>query len=481
MLLGSVVGIGIFFKNGSVFDATKGDGVTSLLAWVIGGLISLAAALSFSEIGSLKTKNVRGLSAWTEITLGKKAGYFVRFVYPFFYYGILITALGTFSAEAALQFLVKTGAISNQPHIGYVILIGFAVSFLTVTTNLLSIRLSGKVQFVTTVLKFIPLLVALVIGIVLPGTHNNADGKNNFETVHFSISALIAALPAVLFAYDAFLDVGSLSGKIEGGEKTVGKVVFVGLLSTIVLYSLIAISSLLHNAGWIEDLLKDTLPAGAGTKKGIEITVWAFITVSAYGVANGVTAGGVANFEQSVATNTFVGAKTLNKKIGNFWTTVVYISICFVFWGTITFVPALIQNSDRVIDGVTNYPTLFFFAIYGAVIFAYLLKRSKYETKKINNIIFKVASITAIVGIALILGWQFFYTQTIAVFNAPHSDVSWGFFHGGPKHYQNWQQFAIFASFLFIFFTFPFINKWATKKFENNEVIIGTQSLNLEQ
>ncbi|UWV77132.1 hypothetical protein [Mycoplasmopsis cynos] len=50
MIIGSVVGIGIFFKNTSISNAVSGDGLSWLIAWILGGIISISAAISFAEI-----------------------------------------------------------------------------------------------------------------------------------------------------------------------------------------------------------------------------------------------------------------------------------------------------------------------------------------------------------------------------------------------------------------------------------------------
>lgn len=165
--------------------------------------------------------------------------------------------------------LKTAGAISTFPHVGYVVLIGLLVSLVALSINLISIKFAGHIQTITTVLKFIPLLLALFIGIVLPNTHN-AGGQNHFTVGEFSVSGLIAGLPAALFAYDSFLNVGSLAGKTKGGEKTVSKIVILGMIAVVVLYSLVAISAILHN-GSIEGLLQDALPSDAA--KGLSITI----------------------------------------------------------------------------------------------------------------------------------------------------------------------------------------------------------------
>lgn len=62
VLLGSVVGIGIFFKNASVGRGVGFDSLSWILAWIIGGLITLATAVSYSEIGRLGSSRLSGLA-----------------------------------------------------------------------------------------------------------------------------------------------------------------------------------------------------------------------------------------------------------------------------------------------------------------------------------------------------------------------------------------------------------------------------------
>ena len=60
MVIGSVVGIGIFFKNGGVFATTEGNSISVLIAWILGGIISLFAALSFAEVFRMIEEQLKG-------------------------------------------------------------------------------------------------------------------------------------------------------------------------------------------------------------------------------------------------------------------------------------------------------------------------------------------------------------------------------------------------------------------------------------
>ena len=55
-VVGSVIGSGVFFKPQSIYTTTAGAPGLGMMAWIIGGLASIAAALTFAEIAILIPK-----------------------------------------------------------------------------------------------------------------------------------------------------------------------------------------------------------------------------------------------------------------------------------------------------------------------------------------------------------------------------------------------------------------------------------------
>src|SRR5919198_4902700 len=51
IVVGTVIGSGIFLTPGAVVRST-GSGGVALLAWIIGGVLSLLGALTFAELGA---------------------------------------------------------------------------------------------------------------------------------------------------------------------------------------------------------------------------------------------------------------------------------------------------------------------------------------------------------------------------------------------------------------------------------------------
>lgn len=51
IVIGTIIGSGIFFKQGAVLDSA-GSSTMAIFAWIFGGVITLTAGLTIAEIGS---------------------------------------------------------------------------------------------------------------------------------------------------------------------------------------------------------------------------------------------------------------------------------------------------------------------------------------------------------------------------------------------------------------------------------------------
>ena len=70
MVIGIVIGSGIFFKAQNVLSLTNGNMPLGILAWIIGGLIMIVCAYCFSILAT-KYNKVNGIIDYAEATCGK--------------------------------------------------------------------------------------------------------------------------------------------------------------------------------------------------------------------------------------------------------------------------------------------------------------------------------------------------------------------------------------------------------------------------
>ncbi len=503
--IGSIVGIGIFFKNGSIASNVGGDGVGWISTWVISGIIALLVAVHFGKIA--RVKNASGLSSWAQRVSTNKQNWFRHAVttnYSFFYNSIMMVVLSFFSVEIFFSFLNNINPSIEVPLYVIAIVSLVMVSFLTLM-NKLSVKASGRFALVTTFLKFIPLLIVMIVGIVLPNTHHaggengfipGTNGPNSFE----SFQGVMKSLPAALFAFDAFAGVGSMSRKVKGGQKVVSKVIVLSMLLVVIAYLLISISAILHvqrfdadgnlkPSSSIDQMFGDIF--GSEVAYGMKIFVSLFLFISAAGTTNAIGAGTLSEFENISFSEKIFYSRQMNLKFGHKTTGLIYYSLTILFWALVAYIPAIIMNSDSFIDGLSNFPVFFFFLVYAIMIFLYwknifkpkfskgknLKNQNFLKTMKLDNQnrlsfkkgkikdndkswVYTVLVMTSVIGVFLALTMSIIFTIVAAV-NNPFDNSNWGFMRPNPDgttFINNLTAAILYLVFIAIFVLLPTIN-----------------------
>ena len=157
MIVGTVIGSGVFFKAEAILTKTGGDMATGILAWGIGGLIMVICAYTFSVMAT-KYSFVNGLVDYAEVTVGKRYGYLVGWFMTMIYYPAMTSVLAWVSARYLCVLLGFSIVGSECLCLSCLFLVG------SYTVNALSPKLAGKIQVSTTVIKLIPLLLMAVVG-----------------------------------------------------------------------------------------------------------------------------------------------------------------------------------------------------------------------------------------------------------------------------------------------------------------------------
>jgi hypothetical protein len=127
---------------------------------------------------------------------------------------------------------------------------------------------------------------------------------------------MFVSLPAALFAYDAFLSVGSVGSNMEHSEKKIPLAILFGMLSIVIIYCLIALSAILHNSGSVEEILKNALDINSKQKaiKASLILFNIFLFISTFGVLNGFVATFSYDINNVYNANLMINSKKLKEK-----------------------------------------------------------------------------------------------------------------------------------------------------------------------
>lgn len=246
MVVGIVIGSGVFFKAQTILQKTGGDMPLGIAAWIIGGAIMLVCLLTFSMMGQ-KYERVNGLVDYAEATVGKRYGYFMGWFLATVYFPGMTSALAWVSARYTLEFVLSAypafpltipasqgGCIIGPECMALTLFYLCAVYAL----NALSPRLAGKFQTSTTVIKLIPLALMAVVGLV----YGLASGtlQQNFVTdaqvSATSESPLFAAVCATAFAYEGWIIATSINSEIKDSKRNLPKALILGGITIVAVY-----------------------------------------------------------------------------------------------------------------------------------------------------------------------------------------------------------------------------------------------------
>lgn len=477
--IGSMVGIGIFLKNASVGKNVDGNGITWLFTWIISGLIALLVAVHFGRISKIETQQKSaGLSAWTDYVANDKQKWFkkiVSFNYGFFYNTILAIALSFFTTELLVDFFKQINGNIKLDVWTYV-LISFGFITLFVGINFFSYKFSGWISIATTVLKFIPLFIAIIVGIIFVNNHNLSGTVNGFnQSISFSraFQGIMLSIPSVLFAFDSFVGIGVLSKQVKGGDKTVSKIIVLGMILVTTVYLLICLSSIFHynakEGTSILNVLLDSLPLNV--RSGITIFVSFFLFISAFGTSNAIIGVGVKEFQHLCHNQKIFFSKKLFDKFGEKNGGLLLQIISIVFWALIIYIPSIVLNTDSIIDGFSNLAVAYFFLVYTYVIYLFwknvYLKDSKFQEGS-NKTRYSILVWTTIVFVIMGIFANFFFVAFDGIKNWNIAS-SWGLYLSGSGT-KNFIVLILYGVGAFIFICIPLFNFYLIEKIEKRVI-----------
>jgi APA family basic amino acid/polyamine antiporter len=239
IVVGTIIGSGIFLVPAEMMQAV-GSARLVYLAWIVGGALSLAGAITYAELGAMKPQAggeyvyIRDsygplpgfLYAWTWFALAKPASIATLTVG-------LVRILGTFPALAFFNH----SAISAPFAISYGQLAAIAAATLITALNYIGIRRAGDFQVVFTLLKIVIIVaVALLAFTASSGTWRNF--ATSFSGATGGFAGFMAALIAALWAYDGWNDLNMVSGEIRNPGRAIPIALIVGVAVVAVLYML---------------------------------------------------------------------------------------------------------------------------------------------------------------------------------------------------------------------------------------------------
>ncbi len=289
MVVGTVIGSGVFFKAQSVLDSNNGNMFGSLLTVLLVGMIMLVCSYCFSLLAA-RVERVNGLVDYSEMALGKAYAYFVGWFITTIFYPTLTSCLAWISANYTLV-LFGASDVHWVWHLGLTLL----YMLLSFALNVISPKLSGKFQVSTTFIKLVPLAAMAVIGTIVglfSGTlAENATYDASAVNVGGDSGGFFGAVVAFAFAFEGWIFATCINAELKDAKKNLPRALFFGAIVIIAVYmgyflgvfGVLKIGDIMSS----ENLPKDAFSTLFGNPVFGTIA-YVFVVVSCLGTMNGL-------------------------------------------------------------------------------------------------------------------------------------------------------------------------------------------------
>lgn len=250
MVIGIVIGSGVFLKAGGVLALSGGDLKISLLAWLIGGIIMVASGFCFA-IYATKITKFNGVVDYVEHATNEKVGYGLAWLITTFYYPIIAAIVALFAGSYFFKLVgLDIGLTDWQNFVFALVIVVFMV-----VLNYFSPKLASKFQVSATVIKLIPILVIAVSGLFASLIMGNDFGIINGLTkpaqgydINFG-----EAVKKTAFAYEGWVCATSINAELKNSKRDLPRSLVGGTIAILLFYIIyyISLSAFLGNGGTI--------------------------------------------------------------------------------------------------------------------------------------------------------------------------------------------------------------------------------------
>ncbi|KRU27511.1 amino acid permease [Clostridium sporogenes] len=276
-----VIGSGIFFKPAIVFK-NAGSPILGILAWLAGGVITIASGLTVAEIAAAILKT-GGIFVYIKELYGEKFAFLLGWVQSIVYIPGSAAALSIILSIQITSFIPLTAIEQKVLAIAFIIFI--------MILNIISTKLVSKMQGVISIAKLIPIIAIIALGFIKGTAKGDILNISSSSTV----SGFGAALLGTLWAYDGWISVGNMAGELKNPKKDLPRSIIIGLGTTIVVYVLINLA--LINIMPMGAIITSEKPASDAAvvllgSTGAKI-ISAGILISIFGALNGYLMTGV--------------------------------------------------------------------------------------------------------------------------------------------------------------------------------------------
>uniref|UniRef100_H2YU10 Amino acid permease/ SLC12A domain-containing protein n=1 Tax=Ciona savignyi TaxID=51511 RepID=H2YU10_CIOSA len=233
IVVGSMIGSGIFIVPTRILEYCNGDMSLSLIIWVLGGIIAMLMALCYCELATLLPES-GGSAAYLKVVYGDV----LCFIYLWLYLlaanpqsqAVQIIALGDYISNAVK---VSTGTCGPESKV-LSKLIGLLITLVLLVCNITRVKLSVKIQHVYGIIFLIKLSEMQII--------HRDHFFGGFLGFNSKVPTVSLAVFQSLWAYDGFDNITFITEEVKKPKKTLPMIIILSFLFVMGLYVVVNLS-----------------------------------------------------------------------------------------------------------------------------------------------------------------------------------------------------------------------------------------------
>lgn len=231
ILVGIMIGSGIFYIGSYVLQRSGMSMGLALMAWLLGGLITLLGSLCLAELGAMNPAT-GGIYIYLSDAYSPIVGYMFNFQ------SMIIGGPGSVAAIAiALPIAFRTLLpISDL----WVKIIATSLIIIFTIINVLGVEVGKIVQNSFNVLKVLPLILIIILGIFWGRYIPNFTMNTRISTLSpVAIIKMVSfAIIASLWAYEGWTNLNTVAGEMKNPQKNLPRALFFSVGFTTIVYVL---------------------------------------------------------------------------------------------------------------------------------------------------------------------------------------------------------------------------------------------------
>lgn len=400
MIIGIVIGSGIFFKADDILFYTSGNVVLGVIIFAVAAISIVFGCLTISQL-AFRTEKAGGIITYMEENWSKASAGTVGWFHTFVYYPSLTAVIAWVAAIYISSLFGLNASLETQMIIGFVCMVALFVM------NGVSAKLGGILQVSSTVIKLIPLFSIAIFGLIFGDPV--AIVSSSAKTIGSVPMAWIGAIAPIAFSFDGWIVSTSIAHEIKNSKRNLPIALILSPLFVLIAYVLyfVGVTAFVGPEKVMalgDDYLFIASKAILGNF-GAKI-VLIFIVISVLGTVNGLILGHVRlPYSLALRKNFPMSEKmTIMNEKSQIPTYSAYFAffISALWFGVhyLTMKYSLLPNSDvSEISIITNY--LIFIALYIAVL--KLAKKGEIKNKFFGF----VCPVLAIIGSLIIFSAAF--------------------------------------------------------------------------